>query len=234
MALIGDFLRAIGQLPDRRFLMVFLKSVGLTILLLMAMAAGFGWLASLIPTDLGEWWLVGQVTLPSMGFSVLAVGAVIAVSPILMIPVSAVFIGFFLEDVAAAVEAKHYRGLPPAREIGLGEGITGAIGFLGIVVLVNLVALIPYLILLVIFAPAAWLLIAAVNGYLLGREYFQLVAERHMPRKEAAALRARHSGRTWLAGFLMALPLIIPIMNLVIPVLGVATITHQFHRLKRD
>ncbi|MEL7001035.1 MAG: hypothetical protein AAFP68_22550, partial [Pseudomonadota bacterium] len=67
MALIGDFLRAIGQIPDRRFLIVFLKALGLTIALLFGMTAGAGWLASFIPTDLGEWWLIGQVELPSLG-----------------------------------------------------------------------------------------------------------------------------------------------------------------------
>jgi uncharacterized protein involved in cysteine biosynthesis len=39
------------------------------------------------------------------------------------------------------------------------------------------------------------------------------------------------SGKVWLAGILMAAPLSIPLVNLVIPVLGVATFTHLFHRL---
>ena len=35
----------------------------------------------------------------------------------------------------------------------------------------------------------------------------------------------------WVAGILMALPLTIPVMNLIVPILGVATYTHIFHRL---
>ena len=35
----------------------------------------------------------------------------------------------------------------------------------------------------------------------------------------------------WLAGTLMAAPLSIPLVNLLVPVLGVATFTHLFHRL---
>ena len=82
----GDFLRALGQITDRRFLGVLLKALGLTIALLIAMAAGAGWLASFIPTDLGEWWLIGHVELPSLGLQSLAVGGVLIASSFLMIP----------------------------------------------------------------------------------------------------------------------------------------------------
>ena len=115
MALIQDFLKALAQMVDGRFLMVLLKALGLTIALLAGFAVLLAWLTSFIPTDLGEWWLIGQVTLPSLGLQGLAVGVVLAISPFLMLPVSAVFVGLFLDDVAAAVEAKHYPALPPAR-----------------------------------------------------------------------------------------------------------------------
>jgi uncharacterized protein involved in cysteine biosynthesis len=71
----------------------------------------------------------------------------------------------------------------------------------------------------------------SVNGWLLGREYFGLVAMRRLGRQGAKELRAAHKGKIWLAGTLMAAPLSIPLVNLVIPVLGVATFTHLFHAL---
>jgi uncharacterized protein involved in cysteine biosynthesis len=70
-----------------------------------------------------------------------------------------------------------------------------------------------------------------LNGYLLGREYFQIAAMRRIGRENAKELRRKHSGKIWLAGCLMALPLSIPLVNLVIPILGAATFTHLFHRL---
>lgn len=234
MALIGDFLRALGQMMDPRFLGVFLKAIGLTIVLLLAMTTGFGWLASFIPTDLGEWPLIGQVTLPSMALQGLAIGAVLLASSFLMIPVAALFVGFFLDEVADAVEAKHYPKLPDPRRGSFWGDLTAALRFTLLVIAINVAALLPYLILLVVFAPLAVLLALAINGYLLGREYFELVAVRHIPLGEAHRLRSRYSGRIWLAGILMAAPLTIPIMNLIVPVLGVATITHQYHRLKRQ
>ena len=50
---------------------------------------------------------------------------------------------------------------------------------------------------------------------------------RHEGRQGVRALRRRHIGQIWLAGCLMAVPL----LNMLIPVLGAATFTHMFHRL---
>lgn len=226
MGLIGDFLRALAQMTDARFLGVFLKALALTVALLAAMILGAGWLASFIPTDLGEWWLIGQVTLPIQGLQALAIGAVMIASSFLMIPVAAMFVGLFLDQIADAVEAKHYPNLPEPKRSGLVEDIATSIRFLFTLLGLNLLATIVAL----IFFPLAAFIFLGLNGYLLGREYFELVAARHLPAREAAALRKQNFWRTWLAGILMVFPLVIPIMNLIIPVLGVATITHQFHR----
>lgn len=83
-----------------------------------------------------------------------------------------------------------------------------------------------------IVGPLAPVLFWMVNGYLLGREYFQLVALRRMPLAEANAARRRHVGTVWLAGTLMAAPLSVPIINLFVPIIGAATFTHIFHALE--
>lgn len=229
MALIGDFARALRQATDRRFLWVLLKALALTLLLLLGLSWAAVWAASLVPTDLGEWWLVGQVTLPAIGPEGLAVGVVLVASVFLMIPVAALFVGFFLEEVAEAVEARHYPGLPPANPPGLLSNLGNAVRFAGVVVIANILAIILYF----LAGPLAPFVFYAVNGYLLGREYFELVAARHMGFGSAVAFRRRHWARAWLAGTLMAVPLTVPVVNLFVPVLGVATVTHQFHRLWR-
>jgi uncharacterized protein involved in cysteine biosynthesis len=132
-----------------------------------------------------------------------------------------------LEDVADAVEDRHYPDLPPPTPLTLGQGLRQAINFLGLVVAVNAVALFLY----PMVGPAVPLLFWVVNGFLLGREYFTLVALRRLPPEAAATLRRKNSLRIWIAGTLMAAPLSIPILSLVIPVLGVATFTHLFHRM---
>jgi len=232
MALIGDFARAVAQLTDRRFLWVLAKALGLTVLLLVGFAAVVSWLVGLIPTNLGDWPWIGHVELPSLGLQALSFGAVAFGSSFLMIPVAAVFVSFFLEEIAEAVEARHYPDLAEARDIGLVEIVASAVRFLLVVIGVNLLALIPYLIIMIVSGPLVIVVAYAVNGYLLGREYFELVAARRLAPKKATALRRRHSGAIWFAGICMVVPLTIPIMNLLVPVLGVATITHQFHRLQ--
>ncbi len=144
-----------------------------------------------------------------------------------MVPVAALFTGLFLDDVADAVEARHYPALAPARRLGLAEGVRESLGFFAVLVAANLAALVVYL----LVAPLAPFVFWAVNGVLLGREYFQLVAVRRLGRAGARVLRRRHPLAIWLAGTLMAVPLTIPVLNLTVPILGAATFTHLFHRL---
>ena len=99
--------------------------------------------------------------------------------------------------------------------------------FFALLVAVNILALILY----AVAGPFIPLLFWGLNGLLLGREYFTLVAQRRLGRAGAKALRRRHGAQIWLAGTLMAAPLSIPLVNLFIPVLGAATFTHMFQRL---
>ena len=151
----------------------------------------------------------------------------LGMSVFLMVPVASAFSGLFVEDIADAVEDRHYPGLPPVTPVRLGDSLVDSLNFLGLVIAANVLALVLY-----IFAgPFIPVVFWAVNGWLLGREYFTLVATRRLGREGAKALRAQNSGRIWLAGILMAAPLSVPLVNLVIPVLGVATFTHLFHRM---
>ena len=77
---------------------------------------------------------------------------------------------------------------------------------------------------------AAIFIFWALNGFLLGREYFQIAAMRRLGREGAKQARKEHFGMIWLAGCLMAVPLTIPLLNLFIPILGAATFTHLFHQ----
>ena len=107
------------------------------------------------------------------------------------------------------------------------RSLKGALGFNLVLLGVNLAAIILYL----LAGPAAPLVFWAVNGYLFGREYFELVALRRLEPSAMRDLRRRHRFQIWLAGSLMAVPLSIPVLNILVPVIGVATYTHMFHRL---
>jgi uncharacterized protein involved in cysteine biosynthesis len=227
--MLGDFLRALGQLSDPRFRRVVWFGLALAFALLTGVYAAFlGFIEAMVP-DSVDIPMVGPVggldTLLSVGSFVFMLG----LSVFLMVPVAAMFSGLFLDQVARAVEARHYPHLPPAPGLSLYEGVKDALNFFALLVAVNVLALVLYS-----FAgPFIPVVFWAVNGFLLGREYFTLVATRRLGRAEAKALRKRHSGQIWLAGVLMAAPLSVPVVNLIIPVLGVATFTHMFERLRR-
>jgi uncharacterized protein involved in cysteine biosynthesis len=228
MGMIGDFLRAVRQLFDARFTGVLLRSVALTLGLLVGLSLGAVWLVGLLPESF-DLPLIGEVATPFTAVRGLALGAMTLLSAFLMFPVAAMFVNLYLDRIVDAVEARHYPELAAVRPMGLAEALKGGLGFALVVLAVNLVAMIFYL----ISGPLAPLVFWAVNGYLFGREYFELVALRRLEPAEMRGMRGRYFLRIWLAGSLMAVPLSIPLLNLIVPVVGVATYTHMFHRLNR-
>lgn len=227
MSVAVDLFRALAQLTDPRFLGVLLRSLAITILGLFAVAAvllgGLGWL---LPETVSLPWIGPVGFLDDLAFWS-ALGLMLVLSVVLMVPTAAAVVGFLLEDIAAAVEARHYPGLPPAKGAGLGSQFAESLRFLGVVILANLVALVVYL----AVPPLAPFVFWGVNGILLGREYSQLVAMRRMPRPAAQALARRNFWRISILGTAMAVPLSVPVLNLVVPILGVAVFTHQVHRM---
>ncbi len=225
--IFGDFLKAFGQLSDARFRRVVLIGVGLTLALLGAVYALF---------LLGVQWLTpDSITLPLIGpvngvealLGWASLVLMLGLSVFLMVPVASAFTGLFLDDVAQAVEDRHYPSLPPVTRQPLGDALRDTVNFFGLVLALNLLALFIY----PFAGPAIPLVFWGLNGFLLGREYFTLVAMRRLGRDGARAMRRRNGAAVWIAGMLMAAPLSIPLVNLIVPVLGVATFTHLFHRL---
>lgn len=225
----NDFFRALGQLGDVRFRKVLWKGLGLTIGLLIAITWGMTTLVGFLVPDVMTLPFVGEISFVGGLAMGLAALVMIVLSAVLMVPVAGAFTGLFLDEVADAVEARHYPHLAPNAEQPLTEAIRESLGFFGVIVGVNLVALILFF----FVGPLAPILFWAVNGYLLGREYFVMAAMRRMGRKEANALRSRNNIQIWMAGTFMAIPLSIPLVNLIVPILGAATFTHMFHRLAR-
>jgi len=225
--IIASFLSAVRQLTDPRFRKVLLMGIGLTLLTLIGISIAFVWLVGALLGETTTLPFIGEVTwlddVAGWGSAVLL--AVLSV--FLMVPVASAITSMFLDTVAQAVEDEHYAKLGPAQQVPVMDAIRDTFSFLGVLIVANLFALVLYL----IFAPAAPLIFWGLNGFLLGREYFTLAAIRRVGRSEAKKLRSRYALRIWAAGFLMAIPLSVPLLNLVIPILGAATFTHLFHRL---
>ena len=193
-------------------------SFAATILLVLTLPALAGWGLSFV--QIANWSWVDTTIDILGGVAVLALG-------ILLFPaIVGAVAGLFLDDVAQAVEARHYPALPPPRRQRIGEMVWGGIRFFLLLVAVNLVA-----VGIVLVVPGVNLLVFwLVNGYLLGREYFELVAARHVEPAAARALWRERQGRFVIAGLLLAAIMMVPVVNLVVPVLGAAFVTHVFHR----
>src|SRR5687767_9204416 len=132
---------------------VLLKSLALTLALLAVLWALVAWL------------LARLVTLPWEGldtaFSVLTgVGLLVGLA-FLVAPVTALFAGLFLDDIAEIAERTHYPDEPVGRPQPVVASLATSLRFLGAVILVNAIAL-P-LVLVVGFGFFVFLL---ANGYL--------------------------------------------------------------------
>lgn len=215
---------AASQLFSSEFRQVFLKTLGLTILALIALWFGirevFDWLAwpwieALLP-GMPAWtgWL-GLIAAIIAGIG-LALGLALLIAP-----VTAIVAGLFLDDVADVVEKTDYPKDAPGRPVPALRSLVLAIKFFGIVILGNLLAL--FLMFIPLVNIGAFFL---VNGYLLGREFFEFAAMRFRSEQDAKDLRRRNAGTVFLAGLVIAAFLAVPILNLLTPLFAAAMMVH--------
>ncbi|MFD1342130.1 EI24 domain-containing protein [Litorisediminicola beolgyonensis] len=221
--------RALGQMGDPRFRRVLLTGLALTVAVLAAFYTATLWLVGLVAPESVTLPFWGEVTFVDELMSWGSILLMLGMSVFLMIPVASAMTSLFLEDVARAVEDRHYPELAAPGRIPFWDALRDTLGFLGVLIGANIVALILYL----VFAPIAPLIFWGLNGFLLGREYFTLAAMRRVGREGARRLRRRHLGTIWAGGVVMAVPLSVPLLNLLVPILGAATFTHLYHMLSR-
>lgn len=211
---------ALDQLADPALQRLVLRCV------LLALSTFVG-LVLLVGLGLAALDLTGIVWLDAaLGFAGSGVTIVLAW---LLFPVTVILIvNLFADQVADAVERRHYQGLEPARGLPLIESFWSSAKLALVGILLNLLVLPLYLL------PGPNILIfLALNGYLLGREYFETVAQRRLDVRTAAALRKRLRIRVWLAGLIVAMMLAIPLFNLVAPVVATAFMVHLFEGWRR-
>ena len=215
--MINAILKGIGQLSDRRTRGVLWLSLGLALLIFIVLWGAVGYLitqTSFFELIYLEW-----------AVDILGGLATFILTWILFPGVMSAFVGLFLDRVADAVEARHYPSLPKADGLPLGQSMVEAVKFLVVVVVLNLLML-PML----FFPPIFPFVFYAVNGYLLSREYFELVATRRLKPADARIVRKKHSGTLLLTGVAIAFLLTVPIVNLLAPIIGTAAMVHLFER----
>ena len=199
---------------------VMLKSLGLTLLLLLALwLAVTALLAWAIDIESYPWLDTAIGILTGLGL-LIGLGFLVA-------PVASLFAGLFTDQIAGAMEALHYSFDPPGRELPVSQAVRDAIVFTGSVIVVNLIALA----FLVVGVGAIAFLIG--NGYLLGREFFEAIARRYLSREGARAARRANRVKLFVAGLLIAGIAAVPVVNLMTPLFATAFMLHLYKRTIR-
>lgn len=133
--------------------------------------------------------------------------------------------GVFLEDLADRIERRHYPELPVPRKVPVAEQVYASLRGLLRGLFWNALALPFY------FVPVLNVLAyAAVNSRLLSREYFQMVALRHLPVDRTRELFRRNRNRLWREGLALVLLFLVPLLQLVAPLLATALAVHRLWR----
>lgn len=219
--MIAALFKALNQMPDPAFR----QAIGRTLLFSLLLFAGLLYAA---------WWLLSETQLFSWGWleaiiDVLGWVAGLIAAFVLFPGAALVIISFMLEPVARAVEAKHYPDLEPPRHQPVSEAVWIGLRFAAIAVLLNLIFLPLY------FVPVLNVFVFGVlNGYLLGREYFELIAPRRLEPASVRPMWKRYRGRLWIAGMIITLLLSIPFVNWIMPVAAAAFMLHIFEKLRQQ
>tara|TARA_R110000868_G_scaffold19481_4_gene83780 strand:- start:2399 stop:3073 length:675 start_codon:yes stop_codon:yes gene_type:complete len=222
--MIGAFIKAFAQLSDGPIVRVIGLSIIIALAVYAAVIAGAVWVLARV--DIGT--LPWMDTAADWGGSLLA----IIIATLLFPGLFSAIVGLFLETVVAAVERRHYPDLPPANPVAWHEAALAALRLAALTIGLNLL-LLPVYLLVMFIPPLSFALYYAVNGRLLSREYFEVVALRRMDVASATALRQRSSGAIWRTGAATAGLLTVPILNLFAPVIGTAAMVHVIQKLTR-
>lgn len=215
--MINDAALAFAQTFSPPLRRILLKSMGIAILLLLVLGVIVRAVISRL-LDLPPLFEMALAIAAGFGF----IFGVIY----LMGPISSLIAALFLDEVAEEVERTSYPADPVGHALPIAQSMMLSAKFFGLVLLVNFFAL---LLLLVPGINVAAFFVA--NGYLLGREYFELAAMRFHSIEDARALRRTHAVHVFLAGLVIAGLLVVPFLNLITPVFATAFMVHVHKRL---
>lgn len=208
---------ALGDTFSKPLRGVMLRSLLLAafLLILLGVAADYG--LGAIPDIGADWgWPILDEVIDWLSGAFLIVFLIL-----LLMPVTALFAGLFLEEVATAVEARHYPDEAQGRDQAFFQGLWIALKFTTLLIVLNILAL-PFYFIPVVNIFVYW----GLNGYLLGREYFELVALRHQTPADARDLRRQSRIRVFAAGVVAAAFASVPLLNLLTPFFATSLMVH--------
>jgi len=196
---------------------VLFKCMAFTIGLLILLIIGIEWTFS----HFVQWPAWIEQSIEWLGGLGLVVGSIFLIPP-----VTSLVAGLYLDDIALLVERGHYPADPPGEPLPTLQAIGVGLRFFAAVLAVSLISLFLLLI------PGLNLIAYYLgNGYLLGREYFELAAMRHLPPAEVKRLRQANQLTVVLSGLIIAGIASVPILNLITPLFATGFMVRVYKSL---
>ena len=235
-AIFTSLMLSLRQLGDPAVLRVLGKSLGVSLVLFVVLAAAAwrGLDGLLVRAGMADGRFTGAADLRALTSLLLTLAGLWIGWRIVAMAV----IQFFAEDVVRAVEARHYpQAASAAKDLPWADQLRASLAAAGRALLANLAAL-PVALLLIVTGIGPALLFWAVNAALIGREMQDMVWLSHRHRRlDLGGQRTGGDGlcpvsrfeRFALGGVVSAL-LAVPFVALLAPVLGAAAATHLVHR----
>lgn len=210
--------KALGSIFAPGMLGVFVMSLIFTLVALIVFIIGATSFASTIAVYLSN--PVTAAWLPVMsgfGATLLAFFLFPGIMP--------VFVNFFDSKIARLIEEKDYPSAQPIDPPFWPEfwhDVRFSLVAVGLNILILPLYLVPVINLFVFYV---------LNGHLLGKEFFVMVARRYQPLPQAKEAYRRHSRTVFAGGVILTILATIPILNLLAPFWGIAVMTHLYHSL---
>ena len=213
--------KAIKQLDDPSIQRIIVGAVLLSAMIFAALVFGVWWLLTTLS--------VSGIAFIDWGIAFLGGGAAFIAGIFIYPAMTGLMLSFVLDPVVQSVEARHYPDLPEPRKESAWEILGHGVRYLGTAIFLNLAVFIfvlPVMLATVFLAPLIPFVFYALNGYLLGREYFEIVSVRRLDPHIARALRKRHKFRIFVSGIVIAMLMTIPLVNWLMPVVATAFMVH--------
>jgi CysZ protein len=214
------------QIFDRAFLKVFLLGLVTTVGAIIIAYLAANEIMKEIPGYQSDWEWWEDFVNWIMGYTVdIAFFIILFFS---FAPISTIFVSIYLDDIVDSVEDRFYPENKANKRLGIPKLAFLASRIALLVVVLNIIVIPLYIIFFwVPFLPIG--IFYLLNGYLLGLGYYEMVAVRHMGIKEAGIHRRSIRGVVLGVGLIMTFLFMVPIVQLIVPIIGAALICHLFH-----
>ena len=221
--MISSFLKTFGQVNDPKIRKALALATLLTLLsIILAVTLGVALLDRLFDffsMTLQSWFGKGESWF--RGFAQLLGGSLIfLICYMVFAGIHGAFVGIFIDDILDAVKKKHYPEIPWQKPPGFIKSCLFSARLLSLTFALNLLAS-PLLILAWFFPPVGLFLQIVLNGYLLGKEYGQLV-EFRIPENVSVVPKPKY----FLNGMIASIIWVIPVLNLLAPILLAGSVLH--------